>query len=239
MRIAQHLRLNRRTVMRYIVADHLPEKVRLAQTTSSLAPYDAYLLQRWAEGCHIGAQLFADLQEQGYRGGLSSVYRALNRLQLPRTYPRKASPACPSPPPRKPLVTRLKSPRQAMWLLMHRPERLTPEQEAYRAQLCAMCAEAAVMYPLVQRFGALLREHRVADLDAWLRAAEESGIVEFVRFARSLRRDQAAVSQAVTSRWSQGQTEGFITKLKLLQRSMYGRAKSDLLRQRLVLSTTH
>ena len=237
MRIAQHLRLNRRTVMRYIVADHLPEKVRLAQTTSSLAPYDAYLLQRWAEGCHIGAQLFADLQEQGYRGGLSSVYRALNRLQLPRTYPRKVSPACPSPPPRKPLVTRLKSPRQAMWLLMHRPERLTPEQEAYRAQLCTMCAEAAVMYPLVQRFGALLREHRVADLDAWLRAAEESSIPEFVRFARSLRRDQAAVSQAVTSRWSQGQTEGFITKLKLLKRSMYGRAKSDLLRQRLVLST--
>ena len=121
VRIAQHLRLNRRTVMRYIVADHLPEKVRLAQTTSSLAPYDAYLLQRWAEGCHIGAQLFAELQEQGYRGGLSSVYRALNRLQLPRTWPRKASPACQSPPPRKPLVTRPSSPRQAMWLLMLRP----------------------------------------------------------------------------------------------------------------------
>ena len=237
VRIAQHLRLNRRTVMRYIVADHLPEKVRLAQTTSSLAPYDAYLLQRWAEGCHIGAQLFAELQEQGYRGGLSSVYRALNRLQLPRTWPRKASPACQSPPPRKPLVTRPKSPRQAMWLLMLRPERLTPEQEAYRAQLCASCPEAAVMYPLVQRFGALLREHRVADLDTWLRASEESGIPEFVRFVQSLRRDQVAVSEAVTSRWSQGQTEGFITKLKLLKRSMYGRAKSDLLRQRLVLST--
>ena len=51
------------------------------------------------------------------------------------------------------------------------------------------------MYPLVQRFGALLREHRVADLDTWLRASEESGIPEFVRFVQSLRRDQVTVSR--------------------------------------------
>jgi transposase len=124
-----------------------------------------------------------------------------------------------------------------MWLLVRQPELLTPEQETYRTRLCAVCPDAAVIYPLVQSLGSLLREHRVVDLDGWLLAAEESGIPEFVRFARSLRRDQAAVSQALTSRWSQGQTEGFITKLKLLKRSMFGRAKVDLLRLRLVLST--
>jgi transposase len=236
VRIAQHLRLNRRTVMRYLVADHLPEKVRLAQTTSSLAPYDAYLLRRWAEGCHIGTQLFADLQGQGYQGGLSSVYRALNRLHLPRTWPQREQSERHVPPPRAPYISRPMSPRQAMWLLLRHPEKLTPEQEVYRAQLCALCADAAVIYPLGQRLGALIREHRVADLEAWLRAAQESDIPEFVRFARSLQRDQAAVSQAVTSGWSQGQTEGFITKLKLLKRSMYGRANMDLLRQRLLFS---
>ena len=98
-----------------------------------------------------------------------------------------------------------------------------PRQEAYRAQLCASCPEAGGEYPLVQRFGALLREHRVADLDTWLRASEESGIPEFVRFVQSLRRDQVAVSEAVTSRWSLILTEGSITKLKgLFNRSMYG-----------------
>jgi transposase len=238
VRIAQHLRLNWRTVQRYIVADQLPKKARPPQTTSSLVPYDTYLLQRWAEGCHIGMQLFADLHEQGYRGGLSSVYRAMNRLHLPRTWPRREAPKRPSPSPHTPLLYRPMSPRQAMWLLVRRPERLTPEQEASRAQLCAMCADAAVIYPLVQHLGMLIREHRVADLEQWLLAAEESGIPEFVRFARSLRRDQAAVCQALTSRWSQGQTEGFITKLKLLKRSMYGRANMDLLRLRLVFSTS-
>jgi transposase len=34
--------------------------------------------------------------------------------------------------------------------------------------------------------------------------------------------------------WSNGPTEGQITKLKLVKRQMYGRAKLDLLRARLV-----
>lgn len=237
LRIARHLRLNRRTVHRYLVADQVPQKSRPPQTISSLAPYETYLLQRWAAGCHIGVQLLADLHQQGYRGSLSSLYRAMNSLRLPRTGPQRPRERHRAPPPSLPPTRRPKSPRQAMWLLVRQPELLTPEQETYRALLCAVCPDAAVIYPLVQGLGRLLREHRVVDLDAWLLAAEESGIPEFVRFARSLRRDQAAVSQALTSRWSQGQTEGFITKLKLLKRSMFGRAKVDLLRLRLVLST--
>jgi transposase len=34
--------------------------------------------------------------------------------------------------------------------------------------------------------------------------------------------------------WSNGQTEGQINKLKLVKRQMYGRAKFDLLRQRVL-----
>ena len=46
--------------------------------------------------------------------------------------------------------------------------------------------------------------------------------------------DQTAVTAALTQPWSNGQTEGQITKLKLVKRQMYGRAKLDLLRARLV-----
>jgi transposase len=37
--------------------------------------------------------------------------------------------------------------------------------------------------------------------------------------------------------WSNGQTEGQITKLKLVKRQMYGRAKIDLLQARLIGAT--
>ena len=41
-------------------------------------------------------------------------------------------------------------------------------------------------------------------------------------------------SAAITQSWSNGQTEGQITKLKLVKRQMYGRAKIDLLQARLI-----
>ncbi|WP_369721938.1 hypothetical protein [Bradyrhizobium sp. LLZ17] len=36
------------------------------------------------------------------------------------------------------------------------------------------------------------------------------------------------MNAAITTSWSNGQTEGQITKLKLVKRQMYGRAKLDL-----------
>jgi hypothetical protein len=45
------------------------------------------------------------------------------------------------------------------------------------------------------------------------------------------------VRAALTYNWSNGIVEGHVNRLKLIKRSMYGRAKFDLLRLR-VLSTT-
>lgn len=53
---------------------------------------------------------------------------------------------------------------------------------------------------------------------------------------RHLAQDGAAVRAASTSPWSNGQTEGQVTKLKLLKCTMYGRANFDLLRRRLLLA---
>jgi transposase len=47
-------------------------------------------------------------------------------------------------------------------------------------------------------------------------------------------KDRAAVSAAIASPWSNGQTEGQITKLKLVKRQMYGRGKLDLLQARVI-----
>lgn len=54
-------------------------------------------------------------------------------------------------------------------------------------------------------------------------------------FGKGIMADFAAVRAALTEPWSNGQTEGQITKLKLIKRQMYGRAGIDLLRARLVV----
>ena len=54
-------------------------------------------------------------------------------------------------------------------------------------------------------------------------------------FGRGINADLAAVKAALSEPWSNGQTEGQITKLKLVKRQMYGRAGLDLLRARLIV----
>jgi len=71
----------------------------------------------------------------------------------------------------------------------------------------------------------------LADLDPWLVQARSSLVNSF---ANGIIKDKAAVSAAITSPWSNGQTEGQITKLKLVKRQMYGRGKLDLLQARVI-----
>ncbi|MER8608896.1 transposase, partial [Mesorhizobium sp. M1233] len=61
-----------------------------------------------------------------------------------------------------------------------------------------------------------------------------SGLVAITRFARVLRRDVDAVRNAIELRWSNGQAEGQINRLKTIKRAMYGRAGSELLRARML-----
>ena len=73
-----------------------------------------------------------------------------------------------------------------------------------------------------------------ADLDPWLERACASLVASF---ANGITKDKAAINAAITTSWSNGQTEGQITKLKLVKRQMYGRAKLDLLQARLIGAT--
>jgi transposase len=70
-----------------------------------------------------------------------------------------------------------------------------------------------------------------SDLDPWITEAATSLLASF---ANGITRDRAAVRAAITEPWSNGQTEGQITKLKLVKRQMYGRGKLDLLQARLI-----
>ncbi len=80
----------------------------------------------------------------------------------------------------------------------------------------------------------MLRRRAGERLPDWLAAAEASSIDELARFAGKLRVDQAAMQAGLTLRWSNGQTEGQVAKLKLIKRQGSGRAKVDLLRTRVL-----
>jgi transposase len=84
---------------------------------------------------------------------------------------------------------------------------------------------------IIADFHAMIRMKRAEPLSSWIDRASQSLVASL---ANGVRRDEAAVRAAILSTWSNGQTEGQITRLKLVKRQMYGRGKIDLLQARLI-----
>ena len=128
---------------------------------------------------------------------------------------------------------RLPSARSSSWMLL-RPEKLKDEKQKMVELLCRLSPEIATAQELSLDFLTLVRERRVGELREWLIKAARSGLAEFRRFARGLTTDLNAVKAALSYEWSQGQVEGQVHRLKMIKRQMYGRAKLDLLRARVL-----
>ena len=76
----------------------------------------------------------------------------------------------------------------------------------------------------------MIREHTGQQLDTWISSAEASHVPELESFAKGIQQDKTAVFAGLTLPWSNGPVEGHVNRLKLIKRSMYGRAKLPLLR---------
>ncbi len=87
---------------------------------------------------------------------------------------------------------------------------------------------------VIATFHTMIRKKASAVIDPWLERARESLVASF---ANGIIKSQAAVSAAITTSCSNGQTEGQITKIKLVKRQMYDHAKLDLLQARLIGAT--
>jgi transposase len=240
--IAEQLHLSRKTVRRFVIADQFPERATRRSAPSKLDPFLPYLQQQLAAGQDNAMQLWRELREQhGYTGSRALVSRwvARHRHLCPVSDPaapqprRRGRPAAPAgalaPPPQ-----RRCSARQAAWLLVRRPDELEDADRRIVERLCQHSAAIDTAYHLAQDFIQIVRERQATALDGWLDRATASDIPEIDSFVAGLQRDHAAVQAALELSWSNGQVEGQVNRLKLIKRSMYGRANFDLLRQRVL-----
>jgi transposase len=201
---------------------------------ANLDGYLPYIHKRWKAGCRNGMQLWRELRAKGYTGSASSVrpYLALLRQAphelLPTVSSTKKTPASKQ-------EENAFSVRRLIWLVLSRPEQLTPEQAQEVARASTLHPDVALAFKLAQTFAKMLRERAVEALPVWLASAQASSIPSIAQLAQGIERDRAAVEAALSRPESNGQTEGKVNKLKGIKRQMYGRAKFDLLRQRMLL----
>jgi transposase len=233
--IAQHLDLERKTVRKYLHALHCPHPQRRPSRPSLLDPYKPYLLERWNAGCRNAMQLLQEIEAQGFRGKRSIVRAFLTQLRKAQGLPpRSRNPSSlgvsRDPTERPPTL------RNLTWSIIRRPDRREAREQEQLDRLREVADDLDTVVRLAEDFAVILREQRGEELDGWLERASTSGIRVLHTFATSLRQDYAAVKAAASLPWSNGPTEGNINRLKMLKRQMYGRAKLDLLRQRVLAS---
>jgi transposase len=231
--IAQHLNLERKTVRKYLHAFDCPHPQRRPSRPSLLDPYKPYLLERWNAGCRNAMRLLQEIEAQGFRGKRSIVRAFLTQLRKaqglpPRSRNPSSSRVSPATTERPPTL------RNLTWSIIRRPDRRAAREQEQLDRLREVAPDLDTIVRLAEDFAVILREQRGEELDGWLERASTSGIRGMRTFAASLRQDYAAVKAAATLPWSNGPTEGNINRLKLLKRQMYGRAKLDLLRQRVL-----
>jgi hypothetical protein len=231
MEIARCTGLARPTVHKYYTAAAL-EDVHLRgfePRPSVLDPFKPYLYEHFRPGVTTIGALYRDLRDRGYTGSFNTVARYLATLRPAEPKPPRRGTDTPPPPP----VPKARD--LAAWTLT-RPDHLDADDTAALDAACAASPPLGALRGYVARFAQILTERTGAqNLDAWLDAVEADDLADLRRFARGLRRDYDAVLAGLTLPDNSGAVEGNVTKLKLLKRQMYGRAKLDLLRKRTLL----
>jgi len=226
--ISLTLHIQRKTIRRFLRAGQFPERATPHRRPLGINKFQEFLHRRWDEGCHNATMLWHEIQSQGYTGGRSTMAKFIATLRTPgTTYFRET--AGPRQKRAKP-----PSPRQAAMLLARRPEKLKADEKLLLAKLNECCPEIPILYDLTQGFAAVFRDKQSDILQTWLAQAKQTGLPEIKSFCDGLLRDAKAVNAAVVLPWSNGQVEGQIHRLKLVKRQMYGRAKFNLLRRRVL-----
>ena len=188
---------------------------------SSLDAHLPLLDAQWAGGYRNGAKLWRRLKSDGFRGS----QRVVSEWATRRRRAEKASDQ---------QLQKVPSARTIARLMTSARDHMSKADTVTIAAIETSVPTLVVARTLTDRFHTMIRKRTEADLVPWIAAASESLIGSF---ASGVTKDIAAVHAALVQPWSNGQTEGQITKLKLVKRQMYGRAKIDLLQARLIGAT--
>ena len=246
--------LSRNTIKRILSTPEFQGVAQRGSHHSSIDPYRDFLAGRLAQGCYNALQLFKEIKAQGFTGSYSTVWHLVRGQAFPMSSASPASPEQhPQPTPSATTATAQQpspslSPRPThspipstfdiiRWLL-NKVHNLTSVQiEVLQAWLEATPAVKAGR-DAAQRFTEILTKRQTSDLadalNTWIADATVSTVSCIKQFGKGIKADYDAVLAALQLQLSNAQLEGQVNRLKLIKRQMYGRAKFDLLKIRVM-----
>ena len=221
-RISRLLGIDRKTLRRWISSGVLPswQQPGRGRAVDVHAPY---LERRLAEGCRNASLLWRELKALGFRGRYTAVKRWVGGQRPAETQARvrQEDGTTWSPP----------SPRRIARLMMTDAAGADTHDATLVAGLLSKAPALADTVSVARRLTLLLRHRSQEPLATVLEAAGRTLLQPFVA---TLRKDIAAVQAALELPWTTSPVEGQVSRLKMIKRTMYGRAGFPLLRTRVL-----
>ncbi len=237
---ASMLGMSPNTVVKYRAADSFPVPVR--RKAPGLGSHTQYVEEQHARGISLN-QIYKDLSSKGLGIRRSAFYKhfgylpdghrgylsALQKARLEQEWENGTT------QPIHERLTELPPSRQVANIVMGSvlDKRLSEPEITLLATLTRI-DWLSELHEAARSFRDILRSGCPSRLDAWVEKYRGTSIQRFSTFINGIRRDSAAVKNAVLFKESNGILEGYVNKLKTIKRSMYGRAKLNLLRIKMV-----
>lgn len=232
--ISKTMGLNFRTVHKYINQTKLP-KIG-SKASIDYHPYLEVIRSGVSNGTPL-TKIHNDITKLGFKGSFrtfwSHFHECSKDLKGEKNLAKDETEII------KSRFTVLSASRMAIYLSYNDIEAIPVEAHKKQIkQLIEKCELIKTLRDLIVAFKTILKSKEIQHFNDWLDTAYKTGKRKIKTLVNGIKMDIQSVHNAIMMDYNSGMVEGNVNRLKNIKRQMYGRASFELLKRKVILSST-
>lgn len=231
--ISKKLGISRQTATKYCSMESLPK--RKSKSQNGYEKFDRYVETEAMKGKAM-SDIYLEIKELGFKGSRTPFYDHYRYLSdghrgyRPKGYkPMKTERIMDERSELLPIKT------LASVVFSHMSGKKLDDENGKLMKLLQRADWFNQMYEATCSFCCLIRGNDPMNLIRWMKKYWKTNITQLKTFIRGVKLDYKAVKNTIIYNVTNGITEGFVNKLKVVKRIMYGKASIELLKNKLTM----
>lgn len=231
--ISKKLGISRQTATKYCSMESLPK--RKSKCQNGYEKFDRYVETEVLKGKAM-SDIYQEIKELGFKGSRTPFYDHYRYLSdghrgyRPKGYkPTKTERIMDERSELLPIKT------LASVVFSHMSGKKLDDENVKLMKVLQRAEWFNQMYEATCSFCRLIKGNDPMDLIRWMKKYWKTSITQLKTFIRGVTLDYKAIKNTIIYNVTNGITEGFVNKLKVVKRIMYGKASIELLKNKLTM----
>lgn len=229
-KISKQTGLSRNTIRRYISFPELAKQpYKRPERAKKMDAFHTLLVDEVMKN-KTAKDIYKVLVEKGFTGGESTTRSHVRKLKQQLLMGEKAG--------SQRMKSQLVISRHHLVQLLYNPAK----SALTKRQLALVFSRYPIVEKIIEsvkQFRQLIKAKKSDELSNWMTQVKTANFYGVARFLNGLSRDIDAVKNAIIYDYNNGLAEGFVNKIKVIKRVMYGRNHFDMLRVKLLSRGFH